>query len=385
MPTFTGFFVDSFLELTFPEYIDTAFTSRMEEGLDKIAAGNESKTEYLDSFWKGGEGFNGLDSDLQTVSSSVRKADVTSLSIPGLKYSFSHDGAEVKYSIRISKFGPYIASDYFDKESGKDRMASIDQTRYFPGTFQDDDARVILFPDSSDVAIAEGISVATGRYGQYLKTSDGRNAMIPRPYRNKVTPELASLIISLPKAIGKSSDGSDIMMMAGPYGFYAKAGGKNIPIHDPFSIDAGAIAAAAEATGSDKESLADFGEYEGQPLVILKGKYGPYLRWGTKNITIPREERAAAAEMSIDRARELCSAAPSSSEAVKDFGEYEGKPLHLVNGRYGLYLRWGDRNCPIPKEEREGAAGMSIERARELASAAPEKTPKRKYTSRRKA
>ena len=212
-----------------------------------------------------------------------------------------------------------------------------------------------------------------------------RNAMIPRPYRNKVTPELASLIISLPKAIGKSSDGSDIMMMAGPYGFYAKAGGKNIPIRDPFSIDAGAIAAAAEATGSDKESLADFGEYEGQPLAVLKGKYGPYLRWGTKNITIPREERAAAAEMSIDRARELCSAAPSSSEAVKDFGEYEGKPLHLVNGRYGLYLRWGDRNCPIPKEEREGAAGMSIERARELASAAPEKTPKRKYTSRRKA
>ena len=139
--------------------------------MPQIAAGNESKTEYLDSFWKGGEGFNGLDSDLQTVSSSVRRADVTSLSVPGLKYSFDHDGTDVKYSIRISKFGPYIASDYFDKESGKDRMASIDQNRYFPGTFQDGDAKVILFPDSGDVAIAEGITVATGRYGQYLKAA----------------------------------------------------------------------------------------------------------------------------------------------------------------------------------------------------------------------
>ena len=385
VPTFTGFFVDSFLELTFPGYIDTAFTSRMEEGLDKIAAGNESKTEYLDSFWKGGEGFNGLDSDLQTVSSSVRRADVTSLSVPGLKYSFDHDGTDVKYSIRISKFGPYIASDYFDKESGKDRMASIDQNRYFPGTFQDGDAKVILFPDSGDVAIAEGITVATGRYGQYLKAADGRNAMIPRPYRNKVTPELASLIISLPKAIGRMSDGSDIMMMAGPYGFYAKAGGKNIPIRDPFSIDPEAIAAAAGASGNEKESLADFGEYEGQPLSIIKGKYGPYLKWGTKNITIPKEERASAAEMSIGRAHELCSADPSSAGAVKDFGEYEGKPLHLVNGRYGMYLRWGDRNCPIPKEEREGAASMSTERAREIASAAPAKTAKRRYAARRKA
>ena len=157
VPTFTGFFVDSFLELTFPGYIDTAFTSNMEEGLDKIAGGKESKTEYLDSFWKGREGFSGLDSDLQRVSATVRKSDVSSLQIPGLAYKFDNDGNEVNYSIRISKFGPYLASDYFDAEAGKDRMASIDQSRYFPGTFTDRDAAIILFPGRGEVSISDGI------------------------------------------------------------------------------------------------------------------------------------------------------------------------------------------------------------------------------------
>ena len=161
---------DSFLEMTFPAYIDVGFTSKMEEGLDKIAGGSESKRQYLDSFWKGSDGFPGLDADLQKISQTVRKADVTTLTLPGLSGSFDHDGTKVSYAVKISKFGPYLASDCFDREAGKERMASIDQNRYFPGTFTDADAKRILFPENADVEIAEGISVSEGRFGKYLKT-----------------------------------------------------------------------------------------------------------------------------------------------------------------------------------------------------------------------
>ena len=380
VPTFTGFFVDSFLEMTFPAYIDVGFTSKMEEGLDKIAGGSESKRQYLDSFWKGSDGFPGLDADLQKISQTVRKADVTTLTLPGLSGSFDHDGTKVSYAVKISKFGPYLASDCFDKEAGKERMASIDQNRYFPGTFTDEDAKRILFPENDDVEIAEGISVSEGRFGKYLKTADGRNIMIPRPFRNKLTPELAQLLASLPKSIGADADGNDIQMMAGPYGFYAKCGDKNISISDPFSVDAAEIAKEAAGGGKGNGPLQDFGEVEGSPMQILSGRYGAYIKWGSRNISIPKAEQEEAASISKERAIEIASSDSTKLNAIRDFGEFEGKPLMIVDGRYGAYIKWGDRNCPIPKEEREGAGSMSVERARELAAAAPERksAPKRR-------
>lgn len=59
VPTFTGFFVEAFLEKSFPSYIAYDFTKDMEAGLDRIARGEEEKEEYLSQFWFGKEGKNG--------------------------------------------------------------------------------------------------------------------------------------------------------------------------------------------------------------------------------------------------------------------------------------------------------------------------------------
>ncbi len=53
VPTFTGYFVESFLEKSFPRYIAYDFTKEMEAGLDRIARGEEEKEEYLSQFWFG--------------------------------------------------------------------------------------------------------------------------------------------------------------------------------------------------------------------------------------------------------------------------------------------------------------------------------------------
>lgn len=55
IPTFTGFFVEAFLEKSFPRYIAYDFTKDMEAGLDRIASGEEEKEEYLSQFWFGKE------------------------------------------------------------------------------------------------------------------------------------------------------------------------------------------------------------------------------------------------------------------------------------------------------------------------------------------
>ena len=56
VPTFTGFFVEAFLEKSFAHYIAYDFTKEMEAGLDRIARGEEEKEEYLRDFWFGKEG-----------------------------------------------------------------------------------------------------------------------------------------------------------------------------------------------------------------------------------------------------------------------------------------------------------------------------------------
>lgn len=58
---------------------------------------------------------------------------------------------------------------------------------------------------------------------------------------------------------------------------------------------------------------------------------------------------------------------------IKTFGELEGKSLEILSGRYGAYLKWGDRNIALSKEDKENPDIMSEERAKELALSAPEK------------
>ena len=185
---------------------------------------------------------------------------------------------------------------------------------------------------------------------------------------------MASLLVSLPKSLGKGDDGEDVLMMAGPYGFYAKCMGRNVTISDPFNPpDASALSKSAADSGKEKAPLADFVLFQDKPLQILSGRYGAYIKWGDKNYAIPKDEQKDAAGMSAERAQEIVLASPEKLNIVRDFGEFEGKALHLLNGRYGVYIKWGDKNVAIPSAERDKAGEMTAERAQELAKSAPDK------------
>ena len=311
VPTFTGFFVDSFLESTFPVYVGYDFTSRMEKGLDKIAGGEETKTAFLDRFWKGSDDFHGLHADLVSVSNTVRTSEVKSLSIPGLSYVFKHDDSDVHYSIRISKFGPYLASDYFDKEAGKNKMVSLDQTKYFPGTFTDNDAASILFPDNSAVEIVDGIYQMEGRYGIYYKRqSDGKIVNGLRDKKKALSPELIKLAFELPKSLGADEDEEEVILVFGPYGFYANYKGKNYPVANPESVSMEDIIKVSNGGKQDFPVIKDFGLYEDNPLQLLDGRYGPFIRWGKKNCALSKELKENPSAITEEDARKIASEAP---------------------------------------------------------------------------
>lgn len=305
VPTFTGFFVDSFLESSFPVYIGYGFTSSMESKLDHIADGSVSKKAFLDGFWKGNEGFEGLEKDIAAVRRGVRRSEAKNLQLSGLAYRFEHDGKPVSYSIKTGKFGPYLASDAVDEETGKEKMASIDQLKYFPGTFTDSDAEKILFPVSAPPQmVADGIIVMNGRYGEYFRReSDGKIVNVQRNRKaSSYSPEMIELLFSLPKAIGKDDEGNEVTLNAGPYGVYAKYAGKNFKVADPFNVDIDAI---INPKAAEPKILKEFPPLDDKPLAIIDGRYGAYLKWGERNCPLSKAEKADPQSVSEERAREI--------------------------------------------------------------------------------
>ncbi len=319
VPTFTGFFVDSFLESSFPVYIGYGFTSDMESRLDHIADGSISKESFLDGFWHGKEGFNGLEKDLASVNRGVRRSEVKSLQLAGLSYRIEHEGKDVAYSIKTGKFGPYISSDWVDGSTGKEKMASIDQLRYFPGTFSDGDASAILFPEIEEpVYIVDDIRVMKGRYGEYLRReSDGKIVNVQRGRKaSSYSPELVRLLFTLPKIIGTDAEGKEVTLNAGPYGIYAKYDGRNIRVADPFHVDVESIIRPAEEK-EEKKPIKEFAPLDGKPLYIIDGRYGAYLRWGDKNCPLSKEEKADPASVSEERAKEIAISTPEKKRTFR--------------------------------------------------------------------
>ena len=87
------------------------------------------------------------------------------------------------------------------------------------------------------------------------------------------------------------------------------------------------------------------GAYEGFDIVAMKGRFGPYLKWNGQNFSLPRgkdplkvtlEECIAVVAAQKDK--------PAAGEAIAEFGE-----IKVINGRYGLYIKYRGENYRIPK------------------------------------
>lgn len=320
VPTFLGFFVADFLDSAFPLYVGYDFTSRMEEGLDEIASGKEDKNDYLDLFWKGKDGGSGLKDAVSNVSRGVRISEAKTLHLSNLSYSFSSAGREYGYSIKNGKYGPYI--EIREKGSESVEYASIDESAYYPGTFTDDDARKI-FEDKNrkaDIISGTDIEIRNSRNGTYLyRESDGKSVSLPRLMKaENLTADDATFLFSLPKVIGEDELGV-AELRVGPYGYYISYDGKNTSVKDPRSVSFASFKADLEsaATKSEKTVLRTFPDLEGKGLEILSGRYGAYLKWGERNIALSKEDRDNIDSLSAEMVNELALNAPEKKRTFR--------------------------------------------------------------------
>ncbi len=87
--------------------------------------------------------------------------------------------------------------------------------------------------------------------------------------------------------------------------------------------------------------------YEGEPVIANVGRYGPYLKIGEKYINVEKGTDLHA--LSETDALTLITAAMSGTQFPINLGEYNGAKIEIMKGRYGPYIPYGGQFVSIPK------------------------------------
>jgi DNA topoisomerase-1 len=104
------------------------------------------------------------------------------------------------------------------------------------------------------------------------------------------------------------------------------------------------------------------GEQDGQEISVNLGRFGPYIKWGEQNISMPKGEDPF--ELNMERALELIG---EKQKADSPIAQYDDKPVTKGTGRFGPFIKWNDMYINVPR--RYNFEGLSQSDINELIEA----------------
>lgn len=303
-----GRIVTAFLMSYFEKYVEYSFTSSLEENLDLIADGERDWKEELRLFWKDfhakveeskkltiSEVLQHVQELLETYIFGTGDAAEAAKTCPSCKKG--------QLNLKTGKFGSFLGcSNYpecnFTRQLvGGESAASADgeaggAAEEFPRTL------------GTDPVSGQTVTIRRGPYGVYVQLGEEKKpkrSSLPKGlHHSAVDLEKALSLLSLPRELGLHPEtGLTILANIGRFGPYLLHDGKYTNLKgedDVLTIGMNrAVTLIAEAKdkkggrGGAPEPLKTLGEHEGEKVVILKGRYGPYIKFAGKNITLPKE------------------------------------------------------------------------------------------------
>ncbi len=120
------------------------------------------------------------------------------------------------------------------------------------------------------------------------------------------------------------------------------------------------------------------GQIDGTDVIVTKGRFGPYIKFGEKNVSIPRGTDPLT--ISLEACAELIRKADSAPAANQVLREFPDSGISIINGRYGPYLKHDGKNYKLPRNC--DAATLSEEDCRKIVETQTPTSPK--YRRRKK-
>ncbi len=183
------------------------------------------------------------------------------------------------------------------------------------------------------------------------------------PFHTKVQETLSNKEYShVSRELGTDpKDGQPIVARFGQYGPYVQKGEGDSRLYA--SLAPGQLIESITLEEALKlfELPRTVGQHEGIDIICTKGRFGPYIKYGDKNISLPR----GADPLKIDLAS--CIRLITESMNKKTGGiiaEFKESGIQVIDGNYGPYIKHAGGNYKIPKGV--SAEGLTEEKCKEI-------------------
>jgi DNA topoisomerase-1 len=244
-PTDVGRVVNNFLTKHFKDYVDYDFTARLEDELDAVSRGEKEWLPLMKDFWET------FEKQIKEKEETVSRSEAIQARELGTD---PKTGSPV--TVRIGRYGPF---------------AQI-------GTKEDEDKPKFA-------------------------------GLLPGQKLDSITLEEALALFKLPREMGETEEGEEIVVSAGRFGPYIRYGSKFVSLKedDPYTV---ALERCLELIAAKKIEDAEkqINIFEEEGISVLKGRYGPYVTDGNKNVKIPKDIDPAV--LTVEDCQQMIAEAP---------------------------------------------------------------------------
>lgn len=281
-PTDIGVVVNDYLQENFDEIMDYGFTANVEKEFDDIAEGKVKWQEMINHFYG-------------DFHHSIEDAITYSTKASGERLLGADPKTNANVYAKLGKYGPMvqIGENYEDE---KPRYARMKKTQSIESITLEEALDLFKLPKTLGEYEGDPLVIGIGRFGPYVKYHNNFVSIPKTEEPTDITYERAVELIELKKK------------------------------------------------GDQEHAPRLLGEHDGKEVFVAAGRYGPYLKYDGKNITL--DKGIVVSEMTLEKAVEVIDGAATRNVLV----EYkENADVKVMNGRYGAYITDGSNNFKIPK------------------------------------
>ena len=341
VPEDKGRLVTAFLENFFARYVEYDFTANLEDQLDVISDGKLDWKKFLRDFWTQFAATIDETKDLRVT----HVLDALNEALGAFVFpKVDADGnvvenprecplcKEGELSMKLGRFGAFV---------GCSRHPECKFTRQFSANGDE----AAINPDGNELGLhpetGKMVLLKKGRFGPYveMETDDKpkRSSLRKTDVPEELTLERAVELLSLPREVGKHpEDGEPILANFGRYGPYVQHGKTYANLKDPadvfeiginraVALIADKIANPGRGRGAAAKPLKELGKHtDGEPINVFEGRYGPYVKHGKTNATLPKD--ITPETVTLEKAIELIDAKAAKGPAKKKKTAAKKKP-----------------------------------------------------------